>query len=519
MSHRTHRIAIFCGAAAVVALAATAASAQGDPAPFVDGTTFAGFPVRVARPPTPRSLDLEDGFAGQNVDLPALAANDVVYDDGSTGVSGRIYDIFARSGREGQWTDLPEGGRLWTLAVRSPNAAGLRLRFEPFLPPSGAELIVYSAENPTVAFGPFGRGAALEGLPFWSPTVYGQEVRVEYYLPPPITQTAVGAELTLTGAMQRFPGEEVSRGGNCQIDVTCDASWATAALAVAHIHYLRDSDLTERICSGAMLNRNPAPYDTARLFLTAAHCIDTGSEASTIEVYWFYQTTTCNGTPPTHDPNSGTVVQTNGSYLLARHLAADVTILGLRNDMPAGLLWAGWDSNSISNPTSATMIHHPSGVRKSISYGEFEGTGASWRCSDPIEETRRFDLSNGGQEGGSSGAPVFDNSAQRVRAVASCSADPGCDPGENTWEGRLHKGYSSLKPYLSSSSNVWVDESWGGSEKGTESEPFEFIIRGYYGVHSPGVIHIEAGNYPPVSLIGHRSMLLTAENGTVVIGN
>ena len=130
------------------------------------------------------------------------------------------------------------------------------------------------------------------------PTIYSREVRVEYYLPPSINENAAGAELTLTGVMQRFPGEEVSRGNSCQIDVTCDASWATTALAVAHIHYIRDSDLTERICSGAMLNRNPAPFDTPRLFLTAAHCIDTGSEASTIEVYWFYQTTTCNGAAP-----------------------------------------------------------------------------------------------------------------------------------------------------------------------------------------------------------------------------
>ena len=103
--------------------------------------------------------------------------------------------------------------------------------------------------------------------------------------------------------------------------------------------------------------------------------------------------------------------------------------------------------------------------------------------------------------------------------MASCSDDPGCDPGERTWEGELTEGYSSLKPYLNSSSEVWVDGSWGGSEKGTEAKPFAFIIRGYYGVHSPGEIHIEAGSYPAVNLIGFRSMLLTAQNGTAVIGN
>ena len=57
-------------------------------------------------------------------------------------------------------------------------------------------------------------------------------------------------------------------------------------------------------CSGALLT--DFDDDTyVGYFLTANHCLSgngsdlgTQTEASTTEYYWFYQTSTCNGTPP-----------------------------------------------------------------------------------------------------------------------------------------------------------------------------------------------------------------------------
>jgi hypothetical protein len=180
------------------------------------------------------------------------------------------------------------------------------------------------------------------------------------------------------------------------------------------------------------------------------------------------------------------------------------------------LYWNGWDSGSIPNPTDGVLIHHPSSDRKSISYGVYEGRDDG-HCAAPIDINYRLDLSDGGQEHGSSGGPGFDP-AHRIRTVASCSDDPGCDPGENTWEGSFPNAYSTLSPFLDPQLNVWVDGGYSGTERGTQTQPWDTIIEGYFGVRNAGTIHIQAGNYPALTLRGTRSMTLTAEDGTVIIG-
>jgi hypothetical protein len=158
-------------------------------------------------------------------------------------------------------------------------------------------------------------------------------------------------------------------------------------------------------------------------------------------------------------------------------------------------------------------------VRKSISYGVFEGRDDN-QCAG-VSTTYRFDLSDGGQEGGSSGGPVFDNVAHRIRAVVTCSQqEPPCLPGQNAWEGSFADGYSVLQPFLDAQNDVWVNGIYAGAERGTVAQPWNSLIEGYFGVNSGGVIHIQAGSYPPVTLSfgGSRSMTLRAEGGTVVIG-
>ncbi len=503
----------------VTLLAAAAASAQ-EPAeaPATDGAIG---PIAIWQRsiPTLRSLNIKDAFTAQNEwVLPALRDEDVCDRSSDPPINGRVYELAVHSAGNGTWTDLPDGGRLWTFTMRSPNAEALRLRFEPFNPPLGAELIIYNATDPAEARGPVGSERARAGLPYWTPTVFGNQVRIEYYIPPEIVTTnSSSGHLALTGAMQRFPYVEDDDGSRlaCRLDVTCDPAWADDALAVAHYDYIRDSDLTSRVCSGAMLNRLPA-FDGTPFFLTAAHCIDTVTEANSIEVFWLYQTPRRNDPAPSHSHSPQTV----GSTLLALAPLPDLVLLGLSpDDIPGGLNWAGWDSGLVPDPTAGTEIHHPSGTAKSISYGVFEGIDEDEICGYAVT-TYRFDLSDGGQEGGSSGAPIFDDALHRVRAVASCSETPGstCDPGEDAWVGSLNAGYGFLSPFLSGGLDVWVDIGTGGVELGTEPEPWNTLIEGYFGVAGGGRVHIEAGTYPAINLSGVKSMELWAENGTVLIG-
>lgn len=478
--------------------------------PFTDefGPWF-GAAVRV--PPTPRSLNMPGVFGANNeVVMPPLGPGDILFDDGtgSPPINGRVYPVGINTANDGLWTDLPDGGRLWTFTVSSPNAEGLRLRFEPFHPPPGVELILYNANNPNEAYGPIGAERARTGLPYWAPTVYGLIVRVEYYVPAEVVRTRMArAHLQITGVVQEFPHPVTEPA--CRLDVMCDSSWSTTRLAVAHIHFV--SGASSFICSGAMINRNPA-FDATPLFLTASHCINTAAEANSIDVFWLYETASCNGT----DPGHASVPRTDGSILLANASDPDLTLLGLTmDDIPGGLVWAGWSSAAVSFNLSGTSIHHPAGVRKSISYGVFEANQNS--CGSPINTTYRFDLSDGGQEGGSSGGPVFDNANHRIRAVVSCSQS-GCTFDENTWEGRFSSGFSTLSPFLSASSDVWVDIAWGGTERGTMAQPWDTTPEGHFGVAGGGRVHIVAGTYPAKSFLGTKSLELVAEGGSVIIG-
>ena len=136
-----------------------------DPAPFTDSAA-PEFTMPQSVSATPRSLSLADAFAEQNVlDLPALAEDDFVDNEANPPIIGRVYEVVASPAHDGQWTELPEGGRLWTLTVRSPNAVALRLRFEPFNPPRTAGIIVYNAHDPLEAYGPIGSERRATGSP------------------------------------------------------------------------------------------------------------------------------------------------------------------------------------------------------------------------------------------------------------------------------------------------------------------------------------------------------------------
>ena len=293
----------------------------------------------------------------------------------------------------------------------------------------------------------------------------------------------------------------------------CFPGWATEMQAVAHMRFIEGSDTY--ICTGTMINRLPgADFDP--LFLTARHCIHTDEVAATLDAFWFFQTSTCNGTPP----DMWTLPRTQWSTHLTSDSSADCSLLGLQaNAIPDGVAWAGWNSYEAPNPTAAGMIHHPLGLRKSYSYGDMLGIELISQCSGTASETYDFELTDGGQDGGSSGAPVFDIANHAIRAVATCSESDDCIPDEDTGEGSLHHAYARLVEYLSGRAVVYVD--WNtpcDEEDGSYTCPWNSILEGYYGVFGGGTIYIKTGYYGPITLDGTRAMTLRGYGGVVVIG-
>lgn len=498
-----------------VALLAAEVNGQGaEPQRIETNETAPAMMFRKLPPAAPRSPALTDLFAEPDAVMPALAASDVV-GVGNTNpmMNGRVYEWSASTELDGLWTELPDGAWLWTYSIAAPSAAGLRIRFEPFQPPRGNELIVYNAANPAEAVGPYTAQQSRGDAPLWTSRIFGQEARIEWHVP--ASQVARGnfGGLQITGVLQLFPDPPAQRGGGCKLDVTCFPDWSTTAQSVAQYDFIDDGG--SYVCTGAMITRVPVE-DFCPLFLTAAHCIESATVAATMDIYWFFQTISCDAGPPW----KGGLPRTEGATILRRDTDSDTCLLGLPVEgVPAGIVWAGWSSVEAPDPTPATLIHHPEGLRKSWSTGLLLGIEDVSQCLLTASTTYDFELTNGGQDGGSSGAPVFDNSNHRIRAVATCSVTDDCVPDEDTGEGSFAAGFPSMSPYLIAQNDVWVQLAWPGGENGSSSNPFDTLLEGWFAVRGGGTLHLRPGLiYPAFNFMGPRGMTLTADGGVVRIG-
>ena len=188
----------------------------------------------------------------------------------------------------------------------------------------------------------------------------------------------------------------VWRRAPCRLDVTCYPGWANEASAVGGIGYINSDSL---YCSGQLLNNLAG--DWTPYWLTANHCLDTQAEAQSGEIYWFYQSSTCDGTPPA----LSSVPQSAVCTLLATGEPTDYTLLMVEGELPGGLWWAGWTAAAIADDTAATGIHHPAGSHKRISFGSKSSTTSTHHW---------IDWNDGGTEGGSSGSGIFKSDSRHL---------------------------------------------------------------------------------------------------------
>jgi hypothetical protein len=232
--------------------------------------------------------------------------------------------------------------------------------------------------------------------------------------------------------------------GSCEVDVTCHPEWADLAKGVGGIGTV--GRLGYLWCTGTLVTDRD-PQTAIPYFLTANHCVGDASEADSLEVYWLYQTPTCNGTPPA----PRTVPRTTGGadFLAGATYASgpDFALLRLRGALPDGLAFAGWNTNPEPNAAEVAGIHHPRGDYKRISFGSID---ASATDGSGLPGARFYGVrwSLGVTEPGSSGSPLFDAASQRLIGQlyggnASCSA-----PGEADYYGRFDQAYPVLEPYI-----------------------------------------------------------------------
>ena len=343
----------------------------------------------------------------------------------------------------GKWSELPDGRAVFQAALRSPGATGLRLEFVNFAAGAGRVWLYPGDEtNPTLPVGPYEGGEDV-----WSGLVEGESVVLEF-------EAAAGAPRMLPFQLGRISHISANVGTasapraaalNCNLDVTCYPEWAERARGVAR--YLFETNGGGALCSGALVNtRNNSgiPY-----FLTADHCISNNTEARSVQAFWSYQSSVCNGAPR----SLRDVPTTSGATYLAGGSMeqGDFTLLRLTGTLPNGVTFSGWMPEELPIGTAVTGIHHPTGDYKRISFGNRAEPIITRGRPEPKFHTIIW--RSGVTEGGSSGSPIFTNEGLIVGMLSGgpkpptgkteCDLTPAYD-----WYGKFSTAYPSLQGFL-----------------------------------------------------------------------
>ncbi len=335
-------------------------------------------------------------------------------------------------GAGGEWIDIVGEGSLWVADITVPGAMGVRLQLADLDLPPGGQIFVYSPDHPERVWGPFENRGPVDSGEIWAPTTFGETVRVEYFLPFEDGREVHTAARAISDDGQpmtpfRIPAcqhvyldpvaEHEQRVGTCHNDPTCYAAWANQKLAEAGIGTINSNAL---FCSGTMLaatNNDQTPY-----WLTANHCIGSASAATSSEIFWLYNTSTCNGAVPA----LSSVPQSFICTRLSSSATSDYSLLMVEGAIPSGLYWSGWTSTAVANGTNVTCVHHPDGSWKRISFAtKVAGAAANFI---------RADWYDAPTEPGSSGSGLFrDDTKQLVGQLyggpSSCADESYDDYG------------------------------------------------------------------------------------------
>jgi len=338
-----------------------------------------------------------------------------------------------------KWTALPDGSHIWSFRIVSPGAEAIRVRLKDLSLPAGAQIVQYATDNTSESYGPYDTGSLHGEGTLWTESTFSSDVTVECTIPPGAKTADVRFAIDrIVHVYVKLGSLAPAKESFCHNDVTCYPEWAAAASGVAGLGTIGQDGFI--FCTGCLM-ADVDPSTTINYFMTANHCVANQSEASTLEFYWFYQTSTCNGAVP----NVTTVPRTSGGadYLAGMTLDAgsDFAFLKLRSNPPGGTTLVGWSTATPTTSETLTGIHHPDGAYKRISFSHFKGYEAG------VTHVQWY---SGVTEPGSSGSPLFNAAQQFIGQLyggrSYCRYPQGIDD-----YGRFDVTYPVIAGFLGSS--------------------------------------------------------------------
>ncbi len=324
----------------------------------------------------------------------------------------------------GTLTVLPNGDKVWQLAIRSPEAINLSINFEKFYLPGGAKLHFFSDDRSDVSRA-YTQDSNTPNMRLGAWFVEGEIIWIEYFQPKNVTEDA---NLLVEGLIHGYRMGKVNsyvdgtRGindsGDCNYDVNCpigadfDEKKDLVKKAVALLNLGNGF-----LCSAVLMNntaRDKTPY-----LLTGNHCLENSDPGLwSVRFNWVSPNPVC-GT----EGDSGDI-QTNftmsGAQLRAKNTLSDFALVELYSEIPGtwDVAFAGWD-NTDDLPEYEVGIHHPNGDIMKVCRDD---SGAVRENANGTEVwlIKGVSVGNGNgweigtTESGSSGSPLFNQDGRVI---------------------------------------------------------------------------------------------------------
>lgn len=353
-------------------------------------------------------------------------------------------DVDISTVNKGSWHAKNNGYWVWRTAIESKNAISLNLGFTSFYLPGSASFYIINGHTDE-KLGPFTKADNDDHAQLWTPIIDSDLLILELYVH---ERDKDQVQLTLSRvnhAFTDFKSGAGSSSGSCNLDVVCGAADGYEIVD-------DNRDIIQSVggytlngiaqCSGVLINNtsnNCVPY-----FLTARHCNIDDDNSPSMVVYWNYENSTCRIPDSIESGNSGDGSLdffNSGAIVRVTYEPSDVSLVELDDpvDPTTGPFFAGW--NKTGDLTSSSIcIHHPNVEEKRISF-DLDSLTYERDEQDEIIGLMVNDWDIGTTEGGSSGAPLFNEKKQIIGQLRGGQASCGNDLFDfygaffQSWEG------------------------------------------------------------------------------------
>ncbi|MEZ4995831.1 MAG: carboxypeptidase-like regulatory domain-containing protein, partial [Saprospiraceae bacterium] len=427
----------------------------------------------------------------------------------------------------GQWTELPNGDRVWRVSLYSRGARALITFYRDLYLPSGAELFMYAPDG-TQVLGPYTATDNPDDGRFMTGLLYGEAAVIEYFEPASVRGQGhfridrVDHAYKPVAQSERSGGRSPALGFGasleCHIGADCPEADPVADLKRSVCRIIIVVEEGTGYCTGNLLNNTAE--DGKPYIYTGFHCMDGYTPIYSLWRFDFnYRVTGCD--PAVSEPQFNSIT---GSTFRAGRQANDFLLLELDKPIPVNFApyYMGWNRQA-TPPDTSYMLHHPRGDVQKFSRSTEQATlqdgPIRWDSGVITPRNHHFDVdfTEGNYEIGSSGAALINKKRQMIGSLNGGNPDTmGCDFSQ-AWFGRLDLAWEGggtsdtrLKDWLDPIGSDTIE--LGGYAE-SQATTVSGIIRTYFDKDPVAGVEVS------LSLDGNSTTVTSATDGTFTFTN